>query len=457
MKRIVSAFLVVLMLTGSTATVLAFDEIPFLSEGTADATSGEKTEDELALEQLPIEGVDGPEEVDYEGNNLTRAGSSKAETLISIAASQLGNNGQKYWDWWGAKVNWCAVFVAWCAEQSGIPTSKIPRMGLVANMQKFYADKNLIVQEPQRGDLFFLYTTRYSHVGIVTGVDDKYIYTLEGNTSYKDNGIYLVREFKRLKTEPANYARVDYGDTTTKTAEFVTRMYKLALGREPDAGGLQNWVNNLNAGKVTGADVAGEFLLGKEVANKNLSNDAFVDLAYSTILDRKADANGKADWVAALEQGVGRPGIIRGFVGSQEFNRMCFNYGIKAGSFKVSEPRDQNTNLTRFVYRLYVQTLGRGADINGLNDWTGQLLAGKKTPEQVAYGFIFSSEFTAKNLSNADYVTILYKAFFNRAPDNNGFADWKGKLDKNTHSRLQVFNGFVYSNEFKGVQVQFGV
>lgn len=41
--------------------------------------------------------------------------------LVAVALSQVGNGGSAYWSWYGfsSRVEWCAIFVSWCAEQCG--------------------------------------------------------------------------------------------------------------------------------------------------------------------------------------------------------------------------------------------------------------------------------------------------------------------------------------------------
>ena len=44
------------------------------------------------------------------------------QEIVSVAQSQLGNEGgQPYWSWYGfeSRVEWCACFVSWCADQCG--------------------------------------------------------------------------------------------------------------------------------------------------------------------------------------------------------------------------------------------------------------------------------------------------------------------------------------------------
>ncbi len=109
-----------------------------------------------------------------------------------------------------------------------------------------------------------------------------------------------------------------------------------------------------------------------------------------------------------------------------------------------------------FVERCYTVTLGRGSDPEGFADWKDQLLNGKSVGVNIAYGFLFSKEYTAKNTSNKTYVKDLYKLFMDREPDEAGFIDWVGKLNEGT-TRLEVFAGFANSQEFYNICENYGI
>ena len=110
-----------------------------------------------------------------------------------------------------------------------------------------------------------------------------------------------------------------------------------------------------------------------------------------------------------------------------------------------------------FVTRLYQVALGRTPDASGYKLWVNGLKSGEYTPEFVAYGFIFSREFTNKNLSNADFLTIMYNTFMDRDPDANGYAMWLNGLNSGEFTREFVFNGFVYSKEFTDICARYGL
>jgi hypothetical protein len=242
----------------------------------------------------------------------------------------------------------------------------------------------------------------------------------------------------------------------TGVRDFVTRLYTKVLNRDPDEAGYTNWVNQLKSRKISGSEVAYGFFFSKELTKRNLSNEEFVTLLYNTFFDRAPDEGGMKTWLTSLETGASRKYVFSGFANSKEWKGLCASYGIEPGSYKSDEPRDQNLKVTAFVQRLYTLCLNRGADVEGLNNWTKALNSQTQDGAHVAYGFFFSKEFLGRNLSNADYVEVLYKVLLGRGSDPAGKADWVKKLDGGT-GRMDVFRGFVHSQEFDKICADYGI
>ena len=97
--------------------------------------------------------------------------------------------------------------------------------------------------------------------------------------------------------------------------------------------------------------------------------------------------------------------------------------------------------------RFYQQCLQREPDSEGLSYWTDHLINQTKTGADVAYGFVFSQEFINRNVDNDTYLTILYRAFFDREPDDGGMNNWLTLLQQGT-SREAVLDGFTGAQEF---------
>lgn len=136
--------------------------------------------------------------------------------LVNLALSQLGNaGGEKYWKWAGlsTRCEWCALFVSWCGDQTGLRASgQIPYFSFVSDGVSFYKDKGKWIDGSEIDSsncdkliqpgmiIFFDWEPdgKPNHVGIVTKVSDGYIYTVEGNRgdavaegSYSANSIYI--------------------------------------------------------------------------------------------------------------------------------------------------------------------------------------------------------------------------------------------------------------------------
>ena len=237
---------------------------------------------------------------------------------------------------------------------------------------------------------------------------------------------------------------------------FVDRLYTIILDRSAETAGLWDWSIGLQNGKATSSEIVCGLANSQEFNNKALSNEQIVERMYMAMLGRASDPSGKADWLDAMANGVTVNGIIKGFSGSEEFANICSGYGISAGNITNCEARDRNVNLTSFVSRMYTKALNRAYDVSGLNDWTGDYLDGKKSANDIAYGFILSQEFESRNLTNEQYVDTLYRTFFDREPDEGGKAGWLDELAKGT-SRKDVLDGFLGAEEFANLKAGFGV
>ncbi len=119
--------------------------------------------------------------------------------IVAVALSQAGNvGGQPYWSWYGfnSRVEWCACFVSWCANECGyIDAGVIPKFAGCTGGSNWFKDRGQWQDgdyEPRPGDLIFFDWNEKGgsgpqddvpdHVGIVERVENGVVYTVEGNS-----------------------------------------------------------------------------------------------------------------------------------------------------------------------------------------------------------------------------------------------------------------------------------
>lgn len=119
-------------------------------------------------------------------------------------------------------------------------------------------------------------------------------------------------------------------------------------------------------------------------------------------------------------------------------------------------PTQAASDLEGFVTRLYSLTLEREPDSGGLNYWVGELKAGRKTGAEVSQNFIFSKEFVQKDIPDSEFLDIMYRAFFNREPDEGGKNYWLGKINEG-YNRKYILANFVNSKEFNEICSTYGI
>lgn len=147
-----------------------------------------------------------------------------AGDVVFIAKSQLGlNDGRRY----GAKAGeaWCAYFLHWCAVQAGLKKDVIPCLPWCDNLRDHYRKLGLwrLKEErtPRIGDIICFgwdsETDHVHHVGFVSGVDEMFVYTVEGNSG--DRRAVCEWKYPLMSPYILGYCRPRYTGETPKKEE----------------------------------------------------------------------------------------------------------------------------------------------------------------------------------------------------------------------------------------------
>ena len=123
---------------------------------------------------------------------------SSDDGIVKVALEQVGNvGGQPYWSWYGfsSRVDWCACFVSWCANECGYITDGIiPKYALCSDGSNWFKSHGQWLkggETPSAGMIiFFDYPDdgldgSPDHTAIVEKVEGGRVYTVEGNYNDK--------------------------------------------------------------------------------------------------------------------------------------------------------------------------------------------------------------------------------------------------------------------------------
>ncbi len=333
------------------------------------------------------------------------------------------------------------------------------------------------VKYPVTFQMMFSYFTKY---GMDRGQDSSPEFKLE---NYKNEHPELVAQYGSNNREYYTYYCLHIGEVReAKIRQFLSRFYFEILGRTEDKKGIDYWTAELTSGRKTGAEVALGFVDSNEFKTNFYPDDIFLEKMYSAFFDRDPDKEGFTYWSDKLIDGYTREQIVAGFTGSDAFNGLCREYGIKAGNLGIEleyplgkpsklefGPRDNidEAKVEAYVARLYDKALDRKEVAKWEIDyWKTAIMTGKEPnsgqenvydpASVIATGFLNSEEYLNRKRTDEEFLTDLYASFFGREPDPEGYNYWLVKMDKGYSRRRIILEGFGTSEEFKALLREYG-
>ncbi len=159
---------------------------------------------------------------------------------------------------------------------------------------------------------------------IIGGSGDYAVVKLAGNASNysvtAQNGHAIVTNMTTNKTTDISkiqYVQLDNGNALVFAKNSVegqvASLYRVAFGRDADAGGLDYWFDVVKAGASL-KQVARAFVASTEYAKYlSQSNEAFIQSLYRNTFNRAGEDAGVAYWADQLSHGATRADIISNF------------------------------------------------------------------------------------------------------------------------------------------------
>lgn len=150
--------------------------------------------------------------------------------------------------------------------------------------------------------------------------------SLEAGKTY----YYKVRAYTTIdgKNVYGDYSAIKSVKTYSNTESFVARIYTKALGRDPEAGGLQYWTGEINAKSKTPVEVAELFIFSQEFSDKKLNDTEYIKVLYRTFMGREYDQGGLEYWLSQMKAGKSRKEVLESFAGCKEFQDIIKSFGL---------------------------------------------------------------------------------------------------------------------------------
>ena len=128
----------------------------------------------------------------------------------------------------------------------------------------------------------------------------------------------------------ALYHKAEYA--SKNAIEFATRLYTCCLGRAAEEKGLRYWSLALTNLEQTGYSAAKQFFTGGEFVNLKTSDEEYVKRLYTTFMGRDPEASEVSYWAGEIKANrQNRTSVLEFFGGSEEFTKICNQYGIERG------------------------------------------------------------------------------------------------------------------------------
>lgn len=218
-------------------------------------------------------------------------------------------------------------------------------------------------------------------------------------------------------------------------AAQVTRLYQTLLLRDPDPGGLYLHTHLLEGGALTLLNMARSLLSSAEAQSRfgTLSNADLVTRLYTIALGRQPDAGGYAAHVNALAHGTDRAQIVLGFTTSAEA-KARYAASHPGGTWVVD-------GTAREILYAYDAVLDDVPDVAALARWEQAIAAGTSSLTDLYRSLTQTQAYLARHPSGeseASFLTRLFADALERAPGAADLASWHGMIASHGWSDIDV-------------------
>lgn len=222
------------------------------------------------------------------------------------------------------------------------------------------------------------------------------------------------------------------------TSFFVRQHYLDFLGREPDPGGFQGWINIINncpAGSIAcdRIEVSSAFFRSPEFRDRGY----FVYKLYAASLGRNPAFPRYHEFIPDLAK-------VSGFLTPEELDASKTAFAEEFVTRAEFKNRYDGTTNTQYV-DLLIQTAG--VTSTQRDNWIAALNSNQKTRARVLRELAESPEVDAKFYVES-FVVMQYFGYLKRDPDAL-YVNWIQTMRAEPNNYRQMVNGFMNSAEYR--------
>jgi hypothetical protein len=310
---------------------------------------------------------------------------------------------------------------------------------VLTEMKKFLTDGNAFERYKTKGVLLQNITKSDPDADLYYSIGAWFVAYLESKHSAEDYSVNFYNDLNSLGFEAAFLKT--YGKSSTEyLAEFeifINQPMDEILKIIPSTSTVGAVTGEVNVVVTTLGDLGADIIRGtkdNDLLNGNGGNDTiFADGGSDTInggtgLDTIKYTLTQANYTLALDES--RSTVTEISTGANDsfstIERVVFS--DKAVALDIG-----SGEVGGSCYRIYKAAFNRTPDEGGLGYWIGQMDLGK-TLVEVSAGFIDSDEFKASygtNPTNGEFLTKVYNNVLGRDPDSGGYDWWVDQLANN--------------------------
>ena len=292
--------------------------------------------------------------------------------------------------------------------------------------------------------------------------------TVETYAAYLDKGVSVrkyindvskVPEFTSMCTqydiEPGEVTDLEPRDRDPELAAFVGEIFTELYGRAPVAKESNIWVEYFRDGKDIGPTL-NKIIRSSDYTSQARSDEQTIASLCRVMLGREATSEEKALYLQDLDAGVSISYVTAKLSEDQGFVDRCARLGINPGTVELTEPRDNNFELTSFLTRLYTQFAGVHPSADDLNTYVKETVDDPGRVRETISKMLSTPESQELMPSDDDFLNTVFEVFYGQAPAPEKIQAYKIGLS-NGITRERVLYSILQDPAFDEKMSEYGI